>query len=137
MGGSSSFRVSHQKLLSRFGHTQNSDSALATREWARLAIDWYTHELGSDSEQIQAMRATLSKPESHFAWGTREPMDVRGPLIDHDDVSVLDDYLLISSAHFCMIEVVDVYSAWGHKDPGRTASEDLGLPSDQQGSAQS
>lgn len=53
--------------------------ATATREWAELAIEWYSYELGLDSEQVDEMVEVVVKPQSHPGWGTREPLEVGGP----------------------------------------------------------
>lgn len=53
--------------------------ATATREWAELAIKWYTYELGGDSEQVQEITQVVTDPRRHFAWATREPLDVGCP----------------------------------------------------------
>ncbi|KAF8237124.1 hypothetical protein L208DRAFT_1431725 [Tricholoma matsutake] len=47
-----------------------SDAA-GVREWAELAIEWYTYELGGDSEQVQEMKLVVKDPESHAGWGVR------------------------------------------------------------------
>jgi hypothetical protein len=49
-------------------------SNTATEEWARKAVEWYSYEVGGDSEQIMELQKTLAQ-----AWGTREKMDVGGP----------------------------------------------------------
>lgn len=46
----------------------------ATEEWARKAIEWYSYEVGGDSEQVLELHKTLAQ-----AWGTREKMEVGGP----------------------------------------------------------
>jgi hypothetical protein len=48
--------------------------------WAQLAIKWYTYELGSDSQEALGMKNTLLHPQSHNAWGTRENLNVGGPM---------------------------------------------------------
>ncbi|KAF5382537.1 hypothetical protein D9615_002829 [Tricholomella constricta] len=53
--------------------------ATATRKWAELAIEWYSYELGRDSEQVREMSGVAVKPESHPGWGSREPLEVGGP----------------------------------------------------------
>ena len=40
-------------------------------EWAQIAAQWYTYEVGVDSEEVAEMRRVALKPESHYAWGTR------------------------------------------------------------------
>jgi len=53
--------------------------AVATREWATLAVRWYGYELGVDSTHVQKMQQTRDRPETHPAWGTRDRMLVGGP----------------------------------------------------------
>ncbi|CAE6456354.1 unnamed protein product [Rhizoctonia solani] len=53
--------------------------AKAARQWATLANKWYTIELGSDSQQCKNAQEIMRSPESHNAWGTREPESVGGP----------------------------------------------------------
>lgn len=53
-------------------------SLIGTRGWARTAIEWYTFEIGGDSEQVKEMEAILALPESHRVWGSRERLDVGG-----------------------------------------------------------
>ncbi|GLB38298.1 putative this enzyme is required for electron transfer from NADP to cytochrome P450 in microsomes [Lyophyllum shimeji] len=48
--------------------------ATATREWAELAIQWYSNELGTDSEQVDEMIEVAVDPKSHPAWGTPPPI---------------------------------------------------------------
>ncbi|KAG7088604.1 hypothetical protein E1B28_012578 [Marasmius oreades] len=48
----------------------------ATREWAEVGLEWYSYELGSDSEPAESMRALMGDPERHHAWGSRERMYV-------------------------------------------------------------
>ncbi|KAL0960825.1 hypothetical protein HGRIS_005844 [Hohenbuehelia grisea] len=43
----------------------------AFREWALLAHQWYSIELGRDSKDAQEMERLAENPESHSAWGTR------------------------------------------------------------------
>ncbi|KAJ7202814.1 hypothetical protein GGX14DRAFT_462418 [Mycena pura] len=54
--------------------------ASAARSWAELAIEWYTYELGADSELVMEVRNTAEHPEGQRAWGTREPLTVGAPL---------------------------------------------------------
>ncbi|CAE6524135.1 unnamed protein product [Rhizoctonia solani] len=51
----------------------------AARQWATLANMWYGIELGADSQQCKTAQAIMRSPESHGAWGTREPEPVDGP----------------------------------------------------------
>ncbi|KXN88140.1 SET domain-containing protein 5, partial [Leucoagaricus sp. SymC.cos] len=55
----------------------HSDSA-ATREWAQVAAEWYTYEVGGDSEQVAEMESVALRPESHAAWGTHRQLNVGG-----------------------------------------------------------
>ncbi|KAG6907850.1 hypothetical protein DXG01_007114 [Tephrocybe rancida] len=54
--------------------------ASATSEWAELATVWYGYELGGDSEQAREMAGIMSTPRSHYAWGSREPQTIGGPI---------------------------------------------------------
>lgn len=56
-----------------------SFSERATRQWAALAQEWYSYELGADSEQVATMLALLENPRRHYAWGTRERINVQMP----------------------------------------------------------
>jgi hypothetical protein len=58
-------------------HT-TSPSAGAAREWATLAHKWFGIELGPDSQQSRAALRIIRTPESHGAWGSREPEQVGG-----------------------------------------------------------
>ncbi|CAE6381294.1 unnamed protein product [Rhizoctonia solani] len=51
----------------------------AARQWATLANKWYGIELGTDSQQCKTAQTIIRSPESHSAWGTREPELVGGP----------------------------------------------------------
>ncbi|KAF8073662.1 hypothetical protein FPV67DRAFT_1409441 [Lyophyllum atratum] len=53
--------------------------ATAAREWAELALEWYTYELGLDSEQVGEMVEVIANPQGHPGWGSREPLEVGGP----------------------------------------------------------
>ncbi|KAF5361020.1 hypothetical protein D9756_004833 [Leucocoprinus leucothites] len=55
----------------------HSDVA-ATREWAQIAVEWYSYEVGADSEQVEEMRQVALQPEGHSAWGTHRRLDVGG-----------------------------------------------------------
>lgn len=54
-------------------------SSSATREWAQIAVVWYSYEVGIDSEQVGEMRGIALSPESHPAWNTRNRLEVGGP----------------------------------------------------------
>ena len=56
-------------------------SAQATQEWAQLAANWYSFELGSDSEQVKEMERTVTHPHSHVAWESQKKQKVGGPEI--------------------------------------------------------
>jgi hypothetical protein len=51
-------------------------------EWAELAMEWYRYELGSDSEEVKAMKVVIENPQGHFGWGAREVIDVGGPDVE-------------------------------------------------------
>ncbi|KAK7056643.1 hypothetical protein VNI00_002360 [Paramarasmius palmivorus] len=53
--------------------------AEAAQEWARLAVRWYSYEVGSDSEQVEDLKRYITNPRSHRAWGTRESLRVGTP----------------------------------------------------------
>ncbi|KAI0698086.1 hypothetical protein BC835DRAFT_688817 [Cytidiella melzeri] len=52
--------------------------ASAVRVWARLAREWYTYELGADSEQAEGMAVLFEHPERHSGWATRRAEIVGG-----------------------------------------------------------
>ncbi|KAF7346043.1 SET domain-containing protein 5 [Mycena sanguinolenta] len=55
--------------------------ASAARLWGRLAVEWYTYELGADSDLVLATQKTVDRPEKHRAWGSRhQPLAVGVPL---------------------------------------------------------
>ncbi|KAL0578969.1 hypothetical protein V5O48_003061 [Marasmius crinis-equi] len=56
----------------------HSDAA-ATREWAKVALRWYSYELGSDSEQSEHMSMIMENPRLHRSWGTRGVLSVGRP----------------------------------------------------------
>ncbi|KAF5362840.1 hypothetical protein D9758_007114 [Tetrapyrgos nigripes] len=55
------------------------EDAVATKEWSRLAAEWFGIELGSDSEQVMQMKGFVAQPMGHPAWGTRQVAEVGGP----------------------------------------------------------
>lgn len=55
--------------------------ATATRQWAELSVEWYGYELGRDSEQVREMANVAVKPQSHPGWGSREKLEVGGPML--------------------------------------------------------
>lgn len=42
-------------------------------------MEWYGHELGYDSEQVQDMIRIVIDPRSHPEWGSREVQRIGGP----------------------------------------------------------
>ncbi|KAJ7242823.1 hypothetical protein B0H12DRAFT_1023389, partial [Mycena haematopus] len=54
--------------------------ASAARLWARLAIKWYTYEVGAGSDLVLDTQKTVDRPQEHPAWGSREPLAVGVPL---------------------------------------------------------
>ncbi|KAK1236263.1 hypothetical protein PQX77_000497 [Marasmius sp. AFHP31] len=53
--------------------------AMATREWAKLAIEWYSYELGSDSELTEHMKTIVENPQLHRSWAVRGSLSVGRP----------------------------------------------------------
>jgi len=53
--------------------------ATATQAWARIAVEWFTYEIGADTGQVRALLMVIDRPESHTVWGTRKTMSVGGP----------------------------------------------------------
>jgi len=58
--------VLHMKLTELPDH-----KAAEVAEWAQIAAQWYTYEVGVDSEQVAEMQQVALQPERHRAWGTR------------------------------------------------------------------
>jgi hypothetical protein len=56
-------------------------SAKALVEWARLAEEWSTYELGSDSDLAEDMRQALVIPQSQPMWAQSSKMSVGGPRV--------------------------------------------------------
>ncbi|KAF8895296.1 hypothetical protein BD779DRAFT_1498662 [Infundibulicybe gibba] len=52
--------------------------ATATRDWAQLAAEWYSYELGSDSAFVVEAQKIAKEPSSHRQWGSRPPTKVGG-----------------------------------------------------------
>ncbi|KAF9485877.1 hypothetical protein BDN70DRAFT_970007, partial [Pholiota conissans] len=75
--------------------------AISTQAWAKLAIEWYSYEIGADSSQVGVMKAVHAHPESHAAWGTRPPLTVRGPgeLKSHTFTNVFNSQIFFFSYH--------------------------------------
>ncbi|TFK70366.1 hypothetical protein BDN72DRAFT_856973 [Pluteus cervinus] len=51
----------------------------ATKQWAELAVKWFTFELGRDSEQVVNLLPAVNHPQKHTAWAQRGAMIVGGP----------------------------------------------------------
>lgn len=54
-------------------------SAIATRAWARKAVEWFSHEIGMDTSHVMDMSKIVERPEGHRSWGTREKVELGGP----------------------------------------------------------
>jgi hypothetical protein len=54
-------------------------SAEAVVDWARLALQWASYELGSDSDLAEEMRIVMREPKGHKMWGQRLAMGVERP----------------------------------------------------------
>jgi len=39
--------------------------------WGKLALEWYSYELGWDSDLAVLMRSIVENPQTHSAWGSR------------------------------------------------------------------
>ncbi|ESK88030.1 set domain-containing protein 5 [Moniliophthora roreri MCA 2997] len=52
----------------------------AARQWLELGLKWSSVELGEDSERAQRARYTLDHLDEHPHLGSREKVDVGGPL---------------------------------------------------------
>ncbi|KLO05931.1 SET domain-containing protein [Schizopora paradoxa] len=52
----------------------DADSVIS---WGELAAEWYTYELGSDSDLTISVRHTVANPDSHPAWGTRSRQRIK------------------------------------------------------------
>ena len=55
-------------------------SAEAIIEWARLALQWVSYELGSDSDLAEEMRTVIRGPKKYPIWGQRSIVTVEKPL---------------------------------------------------------
>jgi hypothetical protein len=55
-------------------------SAEAAVDWARLALRWASHELGSDSDLAEEMRIAMRDAKGHMMWEKRSAMTVGKPL---------------------------------------------------------
>ena len=60
--------------------TDHMYSAEAAVDWARLALRWASHELGSDSDLAEAMRIAMRDPKGHMMWKKRLTITVGKPL---------------------------------------------------------
>lgn len=56
--------------------------AEAVVDWGRLALQWASYELGSDSDLAEEMRIVIREPKRHTMWGQRATMAVGGPLAE-------------------------------------------------------
>ncbi|KAI9465470.1 hypothetical protein BJY52DRAFT_1244195 [Lactarius psammicola] len=52
----------------------------AVMDWGRLALQWASYELGSDSDLAEEMRVAVREPRRHGIWGQRATMTVGKPL---------------------------------------------------------
>ncbi|KAI0300251.1 hypothetical protein BC826DRAFT_992282 [Russula brevipes] len=53
--------------------------AEAAADWARLAVQWASYELGSDSDLSEEMRIAIREPKRHTMWGQRSVLTVGKP----------------------------------------------------------
>jgi hypothetical protein len=60
--------------------TEHVHSAEAAVEWARLALQWVSYELGPDDDLAEEMRIAIKEPKKHVIWGKRHIMTVEQPL---------------------------------------------------------
>ncbi|KAI0284005.1 hypothetical protein BGY98DRAFT_1093641 [Russula aff. rugulosa BPL654] len=61
--------------------------AEAAVDWARLALQWASYELGSDSDLAEEMRIVMREPRGHRMWGQRWGMGVEKPSAGMSDVT--------------------------------------------------
>ena len=61
-------------------------SAGAVVDWGRLALQWASYELGSDSDLAEEMRIVTREPKRHTVWGQRAAMAVGRPLAEMFDL---------------------------------------------------
>jgi len=54
--------------------------AEAIVEWARLALQWVSYELGPDSDLAEEMRTAIREPKKDTIWGQRSISTVEKPL---------------------------------------------------------
>lgn len=66
--------------------TEHRYSAEAAVDWARLALQWASYELGSDSDLAEEMRIVMREPKGHRMWGQRWGMRVEKPSAGMSDV---------------------------------------------------
>jgi len=57
----------------------------AVMDWGRLALQWASYELGSDSDLADEMRIVIREPKRHPMWGQRATMAVGKPLVEMFD----------------------------------------------------
>jgi hypothetical protein len=48
-------------------------------DWGKLALQWASYELGSDSDLAEEMRIVMREPKRHPVWGQRATMAVGRP----------------------------------------------------------
>ncbi len=56
------------KEISIFTFVRSADGVVS---WGRQALEWYSYELGSDSDLVVSMRNVIASPQTHSAWGSR------------------------------------------------------------------
>lgn len=61
-------------------------SAEAVVNWGRLALQWASYELGSDSDLAEEMRIVIREPKKHTMWGQRTAMAVGSPVTEMFDL---------------------------------------------------
>jgi hypothetical protein len=66
--------------------TKHVHSAEAAVDWAGLAHQWASYELGSDSDLAEEMRVAMREPKRHKMWGQRLAMIVEKPSAGMSDV---------------------------------------------------
>jgi hypothetical protein len=66
--------------------TEYGYSAEAVVDWARLALQWASYELGSDSDLAEDVRTVMREPKGHRMWGQRLAMSVEKPSAGMSDV---------------------------------------------------
>ena len=54
-------------------------SVNSVQQWAEVALEWYSYELGYDSPEAGRMRFFSSELSNHPGWATREQVHIGGP----------------------------------------------------------